>query len=178
MHVFRWILAFGNVWHLSSKQVHYPEYVHACLCWCGSHCFTQDSARLPERRRRKKKTKMNNLRGRRFRFITLETSVSPAKGLFKLRKFAWSFLDGRRHLDLRRRTSDFGDFNGLLGSAYPQEKSCDSSFSAKSSRHFESRSSLHVSDLAALTIVNYVTILCYPLASLCTLWSSSRFLHY
>ena len=41
-----------------------------------------------EERRRKKKTKMNNLRGRRFRFITLETSVSPAKGLFKLRKFA------------------------------------------------------------------------------------------
>ena len=149
MHVFRWILASGNVWHLSSKQVHYPEYVHACLCWCGSHCFTQDSARLPERRRirrkkeRKKKTKMNNLRGRRFRFITLETSVSRAKGLFKLRKFAWSFLDGwnfdkrrdsedlqhlleSRHLDLRRRTSDFGDFNGLLGSAYPQEKSWDS----------------------------------------------------
>ena len=31
-----------------------------------------------------------------------------------------------RHLDLRRRTSDFGDFNGLLGSAYPQEKSWDS----------------------------------------------------
>ena len=29
----------------------------------------------------------------------------------------------------------------------------DSSFSAKSSRHFESRSSLHVSDLAALTIM-------------------------
>ena len=25
-----------------------------------------------------------------------------------------------RHLDLRRRTSDFGDFNGLLGSAYAQ----------------------------------------------------------
>ena len=36
----------------------------------------------------RKKTKMNNLRGRRFRFITLETSVSRAKGLFKLRKFA------------------------------------------------------------------------------------------
>ena len=146
MHVFRWILASGNVWYLSSKQVHYPEYVHACLCWFGSHCFTQDSARLPERRRRKKERKkerkkktkkMNNLRGRRFRFITSETSVSRAKGLFKLRKFAWSFLDGwnfdkrrdsedlqhlleSRHLDLRRRTSDFGDFNGLLGSAYPQ----------------------------------------------------------
>ena len=29
----------------------------------------------------------------------------------------------------------------------------DDSFSAKSSRHFESRSSLHVSDLAALTII-------------------------
>ena len=29
----------------------------------------------------------------------------------------------------------------------------DSSFSAKSSRHFELRSSLHVSDLAALTII-------------------------
>ena len=30
--------------------------------------------------------KMNNLRGRRFRFTTLETSVSRAKGIFKLRK--------------------------------------------------------------------------------------------
>ena len=37
---------------------------------------------------RKKKTKTNNLRGRRFRFITLETSVSRAKGIFKLKKFA------------------------------------------------------------------------------------------
>ena len=33
----------------------------------------------------------------------------------------------------------------------------NSSFSAKSSRHFESRSSLHVSDLAALTIRTYDT---------------------
>ena len=42
-----------------------------------------------ERKKERKKTKkMNNLRGRRFRFITLETSVSHAKGLFKLRKFA------------------------------------------------------------------------------------------
>ena len=88
-------------------------------------------------RKKKTKTKTNNLRGRRFRFTTLETSVSRAKGIFKLRKFAWSFLDGwnfdkrrdsedlqrlleSRHLDLRRRTSDFGDFNGLLGSAYAQ----------------------------------------------------------
>ena len=144
MPVFRWILASGNVWYLSSKQVHYQEYVHACLCWFGSHCFTQDSARLPERRRRRKKMKKtNNLRGRRFRFTALETSVSHAKGLFKLRKFAWSFLDGwnfdkhgdsedlrrlleSRHLDLRRRTSDFGDFNGLIGSAYAQEKGWDS----------------------------------------------------
>ena len=83
---------------------------------------------------------MNNLRGRRFRFTTLETSVSHAKGIFKLRKFAWSFLDSdkrrdsedlrrlleSRHLDLRRRTSDFADFNGLIGSAYAQEKSWDS----------------------------------------------------
>ena len=37
---------------------------------------------------RKKKTKTNNLRGRRFRFTTLETSVSRAKEIFKLRKFA------------------------------------------------------------------------------------------
>ena len=43
---------------------------------------------LKEEERKKKTTKMNNLRGRRFRFITLETSVSRAKGLFKLRKFA------------------------------------------------------------------------------------------
>ena len=34
----------------------------------------------------RKKMKTNNLRGRRFRFITLETSVSRAKGIFKLRK--------------------------------------------------------------------------------------------
>ena len=40
---------------------------------------------LKEEEERKK---TNNLRGRRFRFITLETSVSRAKGLFKLRKFA------------------------------------------------------------------------------------------
>ena len=37
---------------------------------------------------RKKKTKMNNLRGRRFRFTTLETSDSRAKGIIKLRKIA------------------------------------------------------------------------------------------
>ena len=36
----------------------------------------------------RKKTKTNNLRGQRFRFTTLETSVSRAKGIFKLRKFA------------------------------------------------------------------------------------------
>ena len=42
-----------------------------------------------ERRKKTKKTKkMNNLRGRRFRFTTLETSVSRAKGLIKLRKIA------------------------------------------------------------------------------------------
>ena len=41
-----------------------------------------------KKERKKKTKKMNNLRGRRFRFITLETSVSRAKGLFKLRKFA------------------------------------------------------------------------------------------
>ena len=46
------------------------------------------SLKEEEEERKKKKTKMNNLRGRRFRFITLETSVSRAKGLFKLRKFA------------------------------------------------------------------------------------------
>ena len=38
------------------------------------------SLKEEERRRR------NNLRGRRFRFTTLETSVSRAKGIFKLRK--------------------------------------------------------------------------------------------
>ena len=43
---------------------------------------------LKEEEERKKTKKTNNLRGRRFRFITLETSVSRAKGLFKLRKFA------------------------------------------------------------------------------------------
>ena len=43
---------------------------------------------LKEEEEERKKKKTNNLRGRRFRFITLETSVSRAKGLFKLRKFA------------------------------------------------------------------------------------------
>ena len=32
--------------------------------------------------------KTNNLHGRRFRFTTLETSVSRTKGIFKLRKIA------------------------------------------------------------------------------------------
>ena len=70
---------------------------------------------------------MNNLRGRRFLFTALETSVSRAKGIFKLRKIAWSFLDGwnvekhrdnedlqhfpeSRYIDLRLRTSDVGNF--------------------------------------------------------------------
>ena len=35
-----------------------------------------------------RKKKSNNLRGRRFRFTTLEMSVSRAKGIFKLRKIA------------------------------------------------------------------------------------------
>ena len=142
MHVFRWILASGNVWYLSSKQVHYPEYVHAYLCWFGSYCFTQDSARLPERRRkkeRKKKTKTNNLRGRRFRFTTLDTSVSRAKGILKLRKFAGSFLDGwnfderrdsedlqrlleSRHLDLRRRISDLATLMDSSEALTPNKK--------------------------------------------------------
>ena len=60
---------------ISSKQVHYPEYVHMCLCWFGSHCFNQDSVRLPEIR------KMNNMRGQRFRFTAC---VSCAKGIFKV----------------------------------------------------------------------------------------------
>ena len=41
---------------------------------------------LKEEEERKKKT--NNLRGRRFRFTTLETSDSHAKGITKLRKIA------------------------------------------------------------------------------------------
>ena len=43
------------------------------------------SLKEEEEEERKKKTKMNNLRGRRFRFTTLETSVSRAEGIFKLR---------------------------------------------------------------------------------------------
>ena len=35
---------------------------------------------------RKKKTKTNNLRGRRFQFTTLETSDSNSKGIIKLTK--------------------------------------------------------------------------------------------
>ena len=42
---------------------------------------------LKEEEEEERKKKTNNLRGRRFRFITLERSVSRAKGLFKLRKF-------------------------------------------------------------------------------------------
>ena len=74
-----------------NKQVYYPEYVHVCLCWFGSHCFTQHSARLPERR--KKEDEFACMRGRRFRFTTLETSVSHAKDIFKFRKIDRSFLD-------------------------------------------------------------------------------------
>ena len=44
--------------------------------------------RKKERKKERRRRSMNNLRGRRFRFTTLETSVSRAKGIFKLRKFA------------------------------------------------------------------------------------------
>ena len=37
---------------------------------------------------KEERKKMSNLRGRRFRFTALETSVSHAKGIFKLRKIA------------------------------------------------------------------------------------------
>ena len=76
--------------------MHYPKNIHACLCRFGIRCLTQNSARLTERR------KMNNLCGRQFRFTTLEMSVSLAKGIFKLRKIAWSILDGwnfKKHWD-------------------------------------------------------------------------------
>ena len=36
---------------------------------------------------------MNNSRGRRFQFTTLETSARFAKGISMLRTFAWSILD-------------------------------------------------------------------------------------
>ena len=36
---------------------------------------------------------MNNSRGRRFQFTTLETSASLAKGISMLRTIAWSILD-------------------------------------------------------------------------------------
>ena len=42
------------------------------------------SLKEEEERKKERKKKTNNLRGRRFRFITLETCVSHAKGLFKL----------------------------------------------------------------------------------------------
>ena len=69
----------------ASKCTTQNIYVHARLCWFGSHSFTQDRARLPERRRKK----MNNLRGRRFRFTTLETSVHRAKGIRDGQKTKW-----------------------------------------------------------------------------------------
>ena len=91
--------------HLSSKQVHYPEYVHACLCWCGSHCFTQDSARLPERRKKERKKEEDEDEQFAWATISVYHSVSRAKGLFKLRKLAWSFLDGW-NFDKRRDSED------------------------------------------------------------------------
>ena len=68
-------LMFGT--YPASKCMHYPKYVHACLCWFGSHCFTQDSARLPERRRR-----WTICVGDDFGFTTLELNISRAKGIW------------------------------------------------------------------------------------------------
>ena len=64
--------------------------MYTCVC---AGLVVIDSLRtalgsLKEEEERKKKTKMNNLRGRRFRFTTLETSDSRAKGIIKLRKIA------------------------------------------------------------------------------------------
>ena len=57
------------------------------MCVCAG-LVVIDSLRtaLGSLKEEERKKKMNNLRGRRFRFTTLETSVSRAKGIFKLRK--------------------------------------------------------------------------------------------
>ena len=57
--------------------------------------------------------KMNNLRGRRFRFTTLETSVSHAKGIFKLEKnclIILRWLKCRETLRQRRSTGAYPGF--------------------------------------------------------------------
>ena len=43
--------------------------------------------------RRRRRTKMNNSRGRRFLFTTLETSARFANGISTLKTIAWSILD-------------------------------------------------------------------------------------
>ena len=58
--------------------------MYTCVC---AGLVVIDSLRTALGSLKEKKTKkMNNLRGRRFRFTTLETSDSRAKGIIKLRK--------------------------------------------------------------------------------------------
>ena len=74
----------------ASKCTTQNMYTRICACLVAIVSLRTALGSLKEERKkeRKKKTKTNNLRGRRFRFTTLETSVSRAKGIFKLRKFA------------------------------------------------------------------------------------------
>ena len=59
--------------------------IYTCVC-VGLVVIASLRTALGLLKEERKKT--NNLRGRRFRFTTLQTSVSRAKGIFKLRKIA------------------------------------------------------------------------------------------
>ena len=71
--------------YLASKCT--TQNMYTCVC-AGLVVIVSLRTALGSLKEERKKMKTNNLRGRRFRFTTLETSVSRAKGIFKLRKIA------------------------------------------------------------------------------------------
>ena len=84
---------FGAEYSLLAMFDTYPasrcttQNMYTCVC-AGLVVIDSLRTALGSLKEERKKTKMNNLRGRRFQFTTLETSDSRAKGIIKLRKIA------------------------------------------------------------------------------------------
>ena len=80
-HVFQELLASGSFRCLSKRQVHYPRCIHMQLCRFGSDSFTQDSARLTERRKKEDE----QCAWAAILVYSLKTSYSFINGIFMLR---------------------------------------------------------------------------------------------
>ena len=119
------------------------RYIHVRWCRIGSDSFTQDSARLVERKKERKKKKDEQFAWAAIQSTTLETSASFAKGILCSEQSSdQSYVSGfsrnaktakicnglpeSRHLDFRRQASSPGDIYRLPTSARTSDSLRDS----------------------------------------------------